>query len=236
MKNLAKHGVKTPDGRMKVDLLGPFASSRRMLKYLQENAKNNQNADIKPSSYDTSNISDFCDDCGEPAKIHIGDGSGGVIANLCLNCHNELMAGLNDIELPDHIPHRLFFTDSDSVIHVFKIEFMIHSTLKTLTAEEVGKTGRKIVVSGEHEADYNEMMETLTARIEKALTTKYMRPDGYFENSKAVGHIEFNRERNTHEIIIDGKPYTWAELERNISFHEGFQIKIEFGEMDEDLD
>jgi hypothetical protein len=63
-----------------------------------------------------------------------------------------------------------------------------------------------------------------------------MKPDGYFTESKAVGYIEHNRERDACDIIIDGKPYTWPELEKNIRAHEGFKIKIEFGDIGDELD
>jgi len=54
--------------------------------------------------------------------------------------------------------------------------------------------------------------------------------------NKAVGYIEYNRERDACNVVIDGKPYTWAELERNIRAHEGWKIKIEFGDVGDELD
>ena len=63
-----------------------------------------------------------------------------------------------------------------------------------------------------------------------------MKPDGYVSNNKAVGYIKYNRERQTCDVIIDGKPYTWAELEKNISAREGWKIKIEFGDVGDVLD
>ena len=58
----------------------------------------------------------------------------------------------------------------------------------------------------------------------------------YFTESKVVGYIKHNHDRDACDIIIDGKPYAWAELEKNISAREGFKIKIEFGDVGDDLD
>jgi len=52
--------------------------------------------------------------------------------------------------------------------------------------------------------------------------------DGRFIEGKTVGYIEYNHDRDAHDVIIDGKPYTWQDLEKNISSHEGFRIRIEF--------
>ena len=66
--------------------------------------------------------------------------------------------------------------------------------------------------------------------------TSIMNPEGYIAGGKAVGYIEYNRERDACDVVIDGKPYTWAELERNIRAHEGWKIKIEFGDVGDELD
>ena len=116
------------------------------------------------------------------------------------------------------------------------IEFLIFENGKSLTATEIGTTKRKADVHGELDADLNEMLETLKRRIKKTLSTTYMEPSGYFAKSKAVGYVEYNHERNAHDIIIDGKPYTWSQLEKNISAHEGWKIKIEFGDIGDEFD
>jgi hypothetical protein len=56
----------------------------------------------------------------------------------------------------------------------------------------------------------------------------YIERDGYIIGDAAVGYIEYNRERGDCDINIDGYPYTWEDLEKNISSHEGWKVKIEF--------
>ena len=102
--------------------------------------------------------------------------------------------------------------------------------------QKVGVTKRKADVWGGLDDDFNEMLDTLKKRIKKGLLVKYMRPNGLFEDNKVVGYIEYNQERDAHDIVIDGKPYTWAALEQNISTFEGHKIKIEFADIRDKLD
>jgi hypothetical protein len=226
--NLAKHGIPMPDGgRLKVDFRS-LDNVIRLTEFMKE-----KNA---TSVRDTPDTPDRCDNCNNPVKIFLGNGEGGVAAKLCQNCYNRMMAELTGVDIPDVIPERLSFKSKGGKTHDFEIEFLIFTTGKTLTATEIGKTKRKVDVDGELDADLNEMLETLKRRIKKALSTTYMEPSGYFADSKAVGYVEYNPERDAHDVIIDGKPYTWSELEKNISAHEGWKIKIEFGDVGDELD
>ena len=146
------------------------------------------------------------------------------------------MAEMIGIDFSEVLPKRLSFKGKGGKTHNFEIEFLIFPTGKSLIATEIGKTKRRVEVFGEIEDDQNVMLELLKKRIKKALSTAYMRPDGYFSKGKAVGYIEYNHDRDAHDVIIDGKPYTWSELEKNISSHEGWQIKIEFSDASDELD
>jgi len=146
------------------------------------------------------------------------------------------MAKQVGIVVPHNIPERLSFNDNNGKICEFDIEFIIFANGKSLIATEVGVTNRKAKVWGGLDDDFDEMLDTLKKRIKRELLVKYMRPDGLFADNKVVGYIEYNQERGAHDIIIDGKPYTWAMLEQNISTFEGYKIKIEFAGIEEELD
>jgi hypothetical protein len=228
IKNIARYGAPLPDGgRMKADFQFLDLISR-VSKFMND----------KGSTVirDTPDLSDKCDFCLNPVKVHLRNGEGGDVANLCQDCYNKMMAEMSGIDFSEVLPKRLLFKSRGGKTHNFEIEFLIFPTGKSLTANEIGKTRRRIEVFGELEDDENEMLKLLQKRIKKALSTVHMRPDGYFKDSKAVGYIEYNSERDAHDVIIDGKPYTWTELEKNISAHEGWQIKIEFGDVGDDLD
>lgn len=68
------------------------------------------------------------------------------------------------------------------------------------------------------------------------MAKKYMRPDRIIEGDKLVGIIQYNHVSDVCDIVIDGEPYTWKELGESVSIFEGFKIKIEFYDVDDDLD
>jgi hypothetical protein len=183
-------------------------------------------------------MSDYgtCDICGKPSKVCIGEGNGEILANLCFNCHNKQMAEHTGSVMPNDIPERLTFNDRSRKPCEFDIEFIIFATGKSLTATEIGKTKRKAEVWGNLDDDFSEMLDTLKKRIKKALFVKYMDPDRTIKDNKLVGYIEYNSERDDCDIVVDGEPYTWEELGRNVCTFEGWNIKIEFGDIGAELD
>ena len=178
---------------------------------------------------------DGCDNCGSPSEFHLGDGKGNELFHLCRDCYNEMLAQITGTETPDDMPKHLDFQFRGKTYR-FAIEARIYTTGKTIPATEIGKTRRKTDVNGELDDSFGEMFETLKKRIKKLVSVRYMEKDGYFARGKAVGYIEYNRERQACDVIIDGKPYSWEELEKNISSREGWKIKIEFGDIGDVLD
>lgn len=177
----------------------------------------------------------ICDICGEPSKVRIGDGKGVALCNLCFDCHNREMAELFDSDMPDNVPERLTITDCSGKHHEFDIEFIKFGTGKSLTAIEIGETKRKADVWGSLDDDFDEMLNALKERIKKALSVEYMDQHGRIKDHKLVGYIDYDSDLNECVIFVDGKPYTWDELGRNISAFEGYKIKIEFGSIGDEL-
>lgn len=228
LNNLAKYGAPTPDGgRVKADLRFLDKASRIM-----EMMRGGAGTVIRG----TESLSERCDKCGNPVRVHICNNENGEYANLCLDCYNQLMSDMTGTDFCDILPKRLSFKSRGGKSHEFEIELMCYQNGKTLTATEIGKTKRKAEVYGELDDDIGEMLELLKKRIKKSLSVVYMDSDGHISKNEAIGYIEYSLERERHEIIIDGKPYTWAELEKNISAREGWQIKIEFGDVGDELD
>ena len=181
-------------------------------------------------------IGDICEICEKPAMVQIGAGDSGVCHHYCFDCHNREMAEMYDIDMPDFVPDRLLVPDHNGKTHEFDIEFIIFGTGKSLTATEVGKTRRKADVWGALDDDFDEMLETLNQRIKKVLSVKYMDTDSRIKDQKIVGYIDYDRDKGEHMIYVDGKPFTWEELGRNVSTFEGWKIRIEFGDISEELD
>ena len=226
LKSMEKHGTPTKDGRVRFDF-----DAFHALYHMAEVIKNKKSKTVYNENYNA-----LCDNCRKPSRVRIGNDDGSTIANLCLDCHNHLMAELTDTEYPKHIPKHLSFENDNGEIRNFEVEFNIYQSGKIMTATEIGREKRIVDVHGELDDDFMEMLETLSERIKKSLSVTYIEHDGYITNDKAVGYIQYNHEREACDIIIDGKPYTWSELEKNISAREGWKIKIEFGDIGDELD
>jgi hypothetical protein len=228
LKNMAEHGVPLEDGgRMTINFGASF-----MMKHLSEVLNEKKTT----TSFSDNGMSEPCANCKKPSKVNIGDGTGKDIVHLCLDCHNRLMAELTGTEPPPDIPKLLSFKSRGGKVHEFEITLNIFPIGKLLTATELGKEQRVVDVHGELEDDVDEMLETLTKRIKKSLSTVYMERDGYFKKDKAVGYVGYDEEEETCNIVIDGKPYTWEELFKNVSAREGWKIKIEFCSRGDELE
>jgi len=229
MKNMAKYGTTMPDGSIARVDLRPLDSTRRILEMMKN----------QPDQYgivisDTPH--DCCSVCSRAAKIHIKDDEGSDYVKFCQDCYNEMIAAYIGTEMPDFIPEQFLCKDDTGKSHKFDIEFLIFATGKELTAREKGKFKRRIEMHGELNADVGVMLQLLKKKIIKAINTTHIDERGYIKDCVAKGYIDYNRKRDDYDIVIDGKPYTWEELKKNVSLHEGWNIKIEFSDADEVLE
>jgi len=229
INNMAKYGITMPDGSItKVDLR-PLDITRRILE-LMKTQPDHVGYVIVGTPYDK------CDVCDNPIKVHINNNRGDEYGKLCEDCYNKLMAEFTGTVVPDIIPKQLSVKDNKGKIHHFDLEFMIFANGKMLTAIERGPFKYKAEVHGELYIEFETMLKALKHKLKKELSIKYMDDKGRIANGIAVGYIEYNSKRDACDIIIDGKPYTWSDLEKNIPTHEGWKIKIEFGDFDDVLE
>ena len=177
-----------------------------------------------------------CDNCGNPARVVIDDNKAREIGKLCDDCYNRVMAELTGSSMPYNVPKQISVKGKTGKAVEFEIEFLIFITGKSLVATEIGKRKRRADVYGELGDDFDVLFETLIQRIKKTLSVKYMAKDGCIAGDKAIGYVDYNCERGDCDIIIDGNPYSWAELEKNVSMREGWKIKIEFASDGDELD
>ena len=168
-----------------------------------------------------------CEQCGKEAKVHLANEDGTAQA-LCANCYSALTAELMDMEMPT-VPETLCLEDCEGKSHTFHIEFLFHPHCKELTARENYDDGYACTMAGTPEENFSFMWSRLTNRLSKMLSVKYIE-DGRFIGNKAAGYVNYDRERDTHYLVIDGKRYDWSEIGKQLATYEGFQIKIEFAD------
>jgi len=229
INNATKSKIAVPDGTIEEAILQPLNMARSVLDFMEKN----------PDRWGTVIVPEpqwICDNCGFPARIIVDDNLANEIGKLCVNCYNRLMAEYTGSSIPDIVPTQLSVKGRNGKPVEFEVEFLVFADGMSLTATEMGKRKRRADVYGAIDDDFNTMLETLINRIKIALSVKYMEKDGYISGTNAVGYIEYNHERDACDIIIDGMPYSWAELEKNVPVHEGWKIKIEFASVGDELD
>ncbi|MDR2711758.1 MAG: plasmid pRiA4b ORF-3 family protein [Clostridiales bacterium] len=230
INDMKKVKTAVTDGVIAEAALKPLGKARHILEYMKRH----------PDFWGTviaTMPQGRCDNCGEPARIIVDDYNGNEIGKLCDECYNSMMADFTGSDVPAIIPKQLSVKGRNGKPIGFEIEFLVFANgNKSLTATEIGKRKRRADVYGKIEDDFNTMLETLKYRIKKALAARYMEKDGYISGSKAVGYIEYNPDFDVYNIIIDGTPYSWDELEKNIFSREGWKIKIEFASTGDELD
>ncbi len=96
------------------------------------------------------------------------------------------MAKYEGFEIPMNVPKRLDFKNDDGKIRSLEIGFEIHNNGKTITSTEIGKLKLKEDVFGKFNDDFDEILETLTERIKKKLSTTYMNTDGILPLAKPL--------------------------------------------------
>jgi hypothetical protein len=176
---------------------------------------------------------DKCGMCGKDATIMIHS-NGEKSEPLCAKCHNIIMAELTNTDFPNKIPEYIFFEDCNKEMHKFDIELMIFPHCKSLKARETADTEYLFDVYGKLEDSFLLMWEKLIKKITKMLSVKYIVDDSW-KNDRVVGYIKYNSKTERHDVVIDGKTYSWNELGTKLGTYEGFQIKIEISDITEDV-
>lgn len=183
---------------------------------------------------------DWCEGYGIPYKVKNSGNTnttGDSSRTSRIESHNMLMAALTGAEVPENMPRQITLLGADGKEHTFAIECLILQRCKSINAIEIcGATCYKESICGELEDSFDDMWHKMASRLEKALSKKYICDDGSMEDFKVVGYIEQSDVNGMHEVIIDGKPYTWLQLGNNLMAYEGWKIKIEFAPMSDELE
>lgn len=182
-----------------------------------------------------------CEVCGtEEVKVRFE--VGGDSMQLCMDCHNEMMAAELGIILE---PIRKSFTldDHSGVERLFTVERRIHYNGIFIEAMEDKEFGYRFAVHGELNTHQTSLMERLIEKTKKGISGKQVKteylPNGVGHhivvNDQFDGVIEYDSEsEHTPLILIDGNPYSWDEVGKMLMTYEGFAIKVKVYEMADD--
>lgn len=172
------------------------------------------------------------------ATIHIKD-----IGNFCLDCNNDIMAEMLDVERLEDFSKEISAFDVDRVLHKFKISNMIMPGFSTWKAEEIGGSYEFEVFVRPDDDQYT-ALEHLHKKILTGLGYKTLRSQPYkhhISNAiqtsdgqytlKSIGtcRIRHSEEDDTACLVIDGKLVPIYDFGLALTAFEGcnleFQIK-----------
>jgi hypothetical protein len=193
-----------------------------------------------------------CGRCGTKVSaneiIIIERGSISPAEHICYDCNNQAIAGRMHV---NYIPLKnktLAVTDGKGNERVFSLKQVIHNTGIGILAEEAtesGLPGYRFSILGSFDEKQADILEKLTQKIKRNTSAQYISTRKFAGNSittingfKVAGRLETNTNENTNGLpvfYVDGKAYTWEELGNILKRFEGFQFKLDFMEMTEDL-
>lgn len=173
--------------------------------------------------------------------------SGDKTERICFTCHNQELAEDLGIDLKSVTAKVLTIADVDGVEHQFHIRQGVYPTGLAYEAIEVLENdvfGYHFAVLGNFDCDQKALYKELLKKIRTGLSKKYLKQEvlgGRQITSTTgwdiVGRIEADlAEDAMPQVVIDGKVYSWNELGRIITSHEGLNFRLAFKDMTEDID
>jgi len=82
-----------------------------------------------------------------------------------------------------------------------------------------------------------ESRQNMKKSMEEYSKGEYLTFEEVFEGGdRVIGRIEYNEERDTPLLIIDGKSITWEELGKMMMSYEGFQFRLDIADITEEFE
>ncbi len=193
-----------------------------------------------------------CERCGvivSPQEIITLDrGSISPAEHICRDCHNQSIAQRMGVNYTPLHKKELTVLDAHEVEHRFILTQLIHSSGLGIIAEEVTEhdtLGYRFSVQGDFREKQADLLNRLADKIKKNISIQYIgsrkfvgRSVSNINSFTVAGRVESTLAADSNGLpllIIDGKPCTWSELGYLIAKFEGFQFKLDFIDMTDDL-
>jgi len=189
-----------------------------------------------------------CEGCGlaTPAYDIVNYGSmDSGYRQLCGRCFNAAaakLAGLKDFEHVRFEP--IGMTDARGGTHDFHFRTHLFGTGVALDAFELREghpAGYQFQVIGDPQDDLLALLGRLIEKMRRALAVTHI-DDGELGLQVSDGLVlrgkiesDLDDDDRMPVVVIDGRDVSWAELGRMVMTFEGWQFKLEFRDMSEEL-
>jgi len=190
----------------------------------------------------------LCDACGQPTRaydvVNYGSIESGYrkLCGRCFNADVAKRAGIKDFEHVRFEP--IGMSDASGRTHEFHFRAHLFGSGVALDAFELRNghpAGYQFQVVGEPEEDLLVLLGRLIEKMRRSLAVKHVEDSelGLQVTDRLVvrGKIEcdLHDDDRLPVVVIDGREVSWAEFGRMVMTFEGWQFKLEFRDMSDEL-
>jgi hypothetical protein len=189
-----------------------------------------------------------CEACGQATHAHDIVNYGSIDSGyrkLCGRCFNTDVAERAGLLNFEHICFEpVAMSDASGKLHEFHFRTHLFGTGVALDAFELrdgDPSGFQFQVIGDPEADLLELLGRLIAKMRRSLSLKHVEDGDHglqvTDHLVVRGRIgcDLDEEDRLPVVVIDGRDVPWAEFGRMVAAFEGWQFKLEFRDMSEEL-
>jgi len=189
----------------------------------------------------------ICEICKKnQANIHLTQDDGST-QEICRDCFNEIAADKMGIDLSPFESGVYEYSGKNGKMYRFMINKMVVPTGIGYEAVEITKNnvpGYKVAILDGIDCDQDYLFYKLEAKIKYMLSKRYLQTDTYpngmkytaLRDDEVVGRFEYNEmNEEIHNVVIDGKVFSWNQLGRILSAYEGFQFKLKIYDITDEV-
>jgi len=191
---------------------------------------------------------DLCEHCQQKGITHHLTLLDGRELKLCSDCFNQEMASSLGLELEPFEQREIAFKNTKGKQFKFLVSRLVLPMMICYEAEEFRRDrqpGRKISQMAQLPCDEKQLWQEFCAKVKRYLDKDYLKKEKDFygglrlqlARDEAAGYLIWSDDNqgSIHDVVIDGKKFTWDELGRMLSPYEGFQFQLKILDRTEDL-
>ena len=189
-----------------------------------------------------------CDACRQPTLAHdvvnYGSMEGGY-RQLCGRCFNEAAASRLGLQGFEHVSFEpVSMVDARGAKHEFQFRTRLFGPGMAIDALELRNgcpAGYRFQVIGEAQDDALALLGRLISKMRRALALTHLDDSdhGPHVNDRLIlrGTVDSDpdEEHRVPMVVIDGREISWDELGRMVATLEGWQFKLEFRDLSEEI-
>ncbi|MEG3070227.1 MAG: hypothetical protein RQM92_04760 [Candidatus Syntrophopropionicum ammoniitolerans] len=170
-----------------------------------------------------------------------------IAQEICRDCFNVISAKQMGIELTPFKSGIYEYPGGNGKMYKFTVAKIVLPMGIGYEATEItndNSPGYKVAILDDLDCDQDYLFYKLEAKIKYTLSEKYLQTNTYpngikhtrLKEDEVVGRFEYNETNDEiHNVVIDGKVFSWEQLGEMLNAYEGFQFKLKIYDITEDI-